>query len=226
MITLLFRTLLIYLLLIFSLRLMGKRQIGELEVSDFITTLLISEIASLPITDSSIPISHAVIPIVLLVFLEVASSFLTICFPRLKNLLTTRPATLVYDGKIRLGAMRRARISADELISELRQKEITDIQEVLYAILEPNGKITVIPKAAYRTPTAEQLGRVAKEEGIYHIVIDGGVYNAHSLCELGVDKAHVEEILRRHTLSHRDIYLMLMSDRGSIRIIEKKEKEA
>ena len=223
MLSIFIRTIVVYLLLTILLKLMGKRQIGELEVSDFVTTLLISEIASLPITDSSIPISHAVIPIVILVFFEVTSSVLIICFPRLKNLLTARPTTLVYDGKICRNAMRRARISVDELISELRQKEMTDLSEVLYAILEQNGKITVIPKAAYRVPTARQMGLAPKEEGIYHIVIDGGVLNTHSLEELGVKEERIDGILKQRALTRKEIYLMLMSDAGHFRIIRKEE---
>lgn len=224
MITLLFRTIFIYIILIFAVRLMGKRQIGELEISDFVTTLLISEIASLPITDSSIPISHAVIPIVILVFFEVTSSVLIMCFPKIKNLLTARPTTLLYDGRICQRAMRRARISVDELISELRQKNVTDLSEVLYAILEQNGKITVIPKAAFQSPTAKQMGLAPREEGIYHIVIDGGVLNRYSLARLGVKESRIDELLRQRALSRRDVYLMLMSDAGHVRIMKKGEE--
>ena len=225
MITILFRTILIYIFLIMAVRLMGKRQIGELEVSDFVTTLLISEIASLPITDSSIPISHAIIPMIVLVFFEVASSVIIICFPRLKNLLTARPTTLIYDGRICEKAMKSARISTDELISELRQKEVTDPSQVLYAILEQNGKISVIPKAAYQSPHAQQLGLTPKEEGIYHIIIDGGVINSYSLQQLNLSRIQIDTLLQDRALTHKDIYLMLMSDSGDIRII-KKEKSA
>ena len=204
---------------------MGKRQIGELEVSDFVTTLLISEIASLPITDSSIPISHAIIPMIVLVFFEVASSVVIICFPRLKNLLTARPTTLIYDGRICVKAMKSARISTDELISELRQKEVTDPSQVLYAILEQNGKITVIPKVAYQPPTIQQLGIQAQESGIYHIVIDGGVVNTHSLQQLNLSRTQIDTILQDRGLAQKEIYLMLMSDSGDTRIV-KKEKSA
>ena len=223
MITILFRTVLIYVLLILAVRLMGKRQIGELEISDLVTTFLISEIASLPITDNSIPLSHAVIPIIALVFFEVASSVLIVYFPRLKKILTARPATLVYDGKIRRRAMRQARISTDELISELRQKGVTDVSEVLYAILEQNGKISIISKAPYRTPTAQQLGRTAKENGIYHIIIDQGVWNTHSLQELGLRKADVEHRLRARSLESNDIFLMMINDAGDFKIMRRED---
>ena len=98
MVTVLIRTLIIYLSLILVMRLMGKRQIGELEISDLVTTFLISEIASLPITDIKIPLSHAIIPIIVLLTLEVVISMFLSKFPKLKFLFSTRPTTLIRDG--------------------------------------------------------------------------------------------------------------------------------
>ena len=225
MTALLFRTILIYILLILSMRLMGKRQIGELEISDLVTTLLISEIASLPITDSAIPLSHALVPIILLLSFEVISSALLATFPRIKNLITARPATLIRDGKLCKKAMREARLSADELISELRQKDISDLDEVRYAILEQNGKITVIPKARFRPPTAEQLQVSINDPGLYHIIIDKGVINHHNLQDLQLSHDALIKTLSQSNLSPKDVYLMMMNDEGEQRIICKKEKE-
>ena len=122
MLTVLFRTVIIYILLTIAMRLMGKRQIGELEISDLVTTFLISEIASLPITDTELPLSHAIIPIVTLLALEVFISMLLAKFPKIKNLLSARPTTLIKDGVICQKAMSSARLSFDELFSELRQQ--------------------------------------------------------------------------------------------------------
>ncbi|MBR2293134.1 MAG: DUF421 domain-containing protein [Clostridia bacterium] len=223
MTTLLIRTVLIYAILVFAMRMMGKRQIGELEISDLVTTLLISEIASLPITDNDIPLSHAVVPIVTLITFEVVSSALLAAFPRLKNILTTRPATLIRNGKLCGKEMKNARISADELISELRQKDIADPSEVAYAILEQNGKITVLPKAKNRPPSAEQLKIKVQETGLYHIVIDKGCINAHNLKELNLKKSELLGQLSKQGLRPRDIYLMMINDTGDTQIIKKSE---
>ena len=155
MVTVLFRTIFIYIMLIIAMRLMGKRQIGELEISDLITTFLISEIATLPITDPEIPFLHSIIPIIILLTLEVVISMLLAKVPILKSILSARPTTLIKDGAILQKAMRDARISFDELFSELRSQSIYDISEVKYAILEQNGKITVVQKARFRQPNAE-----------------------------------------------------------------------
>ena len=223
MTTILIRTVLIYFILLIAMRMMGKRQIGELEISDLITTLLISEIASLPITDEEITLSHAVIPIITLMTFEVVSSTLVANFPGIKNLITARPATLIRNGRLCAKEMRKARISADELISELRQKEITDLSEVRYAILEQNGKISVISRASARPPTAEQMDLTVEDQGLYHIVIDKGVINRHALKQLNLSH---EELLRRldeQRLALKDIYVMLTSDSGKTKIIKKEE---
>lgn len=223
MTTLLFRTVLIYLLLMIAMRLMGKRQIGQLDITDLITTLLISEIAALPITDNNIPITHAVIPIFTLLFFEVTSSLLISRFPRIKSLITPRPATLIREGKLCPRAMMKARISTDELIGELRQKDITDIEEVLYAILEQNGKITVIPKAKYRTPTLLQLDMEVKEPGLFRVVIDKGTLNRHSMEELNLSEDQLSRILKKEKLTVKDVYLMMMNDAGETEIMRKDE---
>ena len=223
MTTILIRTLLIYIILVISMRLMGKRQIGELEISDLVTTFLLSEIASLPITDNSIPISHAIIPIVTLITFEIASSALLAACPRIKNVISARPTTLVRNGKICGRAMKQARLSADELISELRQKDITDICEVRYAILEQNGKITVIPRAESRPPTAKQMKIKVTDSGIYHIVIDKGVLNKHNLQELNLTRDEIEKELKEKRLSVKDIYIMMKSDAGETVLLRKDE---
>ncbi len=221
MVTVLFRTVMIYLLLIIAMRLMGKRQIGELEVSDLVTTFLLSEIASLPISDSDLPISHAIIPIVVLLSLEVIISFLLSRFPRLKNILSARPSTLIRDGIIDQKAMYDARLSFDELFSELRQQGIDDIGELKYAILEQNGSITAVQKARYRQPNAEQLDIKTKETGLFHVVIEHGVKNSHGINDLKLSEDWLSHELSLRGLRTADIYLMLVNDAHEIKIIPK-----
>ena len=221
MTTILLRTTIIYLILMIAMRLMGKRQIGELEVSELVTTLLISEVASLPITDADIPVTHAIIPIIVLLFFEISTSLLTATFPRIKNILTARPSTLIRNGKLCERTMRSVRISADELIGELRQQGVTDPSEVLYAILEQNGKITVIQKAPYRVPNSKQLGVIPREDGICHIVIDKGVINKYGLHELGLTESDIKRRLNSMKLDASDIYLMMINDSGKIYTVKR-----
>ena len=221
MLTIFIRTCIIYVLLMCSMRLMGKRQIGELELSDLVTTLLISELASLPITDNFIPLSHAIIPIITLVTFEVLSSFLVVHFPTLKNFISSRPSVLINKGKPDRRAMLSARISADELISELRQQGVTNLSEVEYAILEQNGKITVVQKAPFKPPTAEQLNIKTTESGISHIVICEGTINKNGLKILSLSKSDIEKELKKHNTSIRDVYIMTIDDAQNVQIIKK-----
>ena len=196
MVTVLLRTVIIYLTLIAVMRLMGKRQIGELEISDLATTFLISEIASLPITDTELPLSHALIPIIALLTLEVIISVMLSRFPKIKPLFRTSPSTLIKDGVISQKAMRDARISFDELFSELRQQGVDDISHIKYAILEQNGNITVIQKARYLQPSAEQLHLKPKETGLFHIVIEEGIINKHGLINAGISEKRTVKTVR------------------------------
>lgn len=116
MTTLLIRTVLIYIFLIFTMQLMGKRQIGELEVTDLVTTLLLSEIAALPITNQEMPVSYAIVPMVILLTLEVLSSYILLRFPKLKMLLSAPPTVLIRHGQLNQKALRETRITIEELM--------------------------------------------------------------------------------------------------------------
>ena len=221
MATILIRTIIIYILLTAAVRFMGKRQIGELEITDLVTTLLISEIASLPLTDSSIPLSHAILPIIILVSFEICASALTVLFPKAKNLFTARPAPLIKNGVLCRDSMINSRISLDELISELRQNGYVDIDEILYAILEKNGKMTIVPKAKYELPDCEQLQVKTQEKGIFHMIVDNGTVNTHGLSEVGLTKGDLEDLLKKKGCNVKDIYLMMINDQGEERIIAK-----
>lgn len=223
MLTVLLRTVIIYALLLVAMRLMGKRQIGELEISDLVTTFLVSEIATLPISEPELPLSHAIVPIILLLSLEVIISFLLSRFPFLKRILTARPSTLVYKGQLCQKEMREARISFDELFCELRRQGVDDISRIEYAILEQNGSITVIQKAKFLPPSAEQLHLKAKDSGLFHIVIDHGYINRHGLSTLGISESKLCSKLQRKGLRISDVYLMMVNDAGEEKII-KKEK--
>ena len=224
MLTVFLRTAIIYFLLILAMRLMGKRQIGELEVSDLVTTLLISEIASLPITEPELPLSHAVIPLILLLSFEVIISFLVSRFPSLK-FLTARPSTLIRNGKISQSAMKNARISFDELFCELRNQGVYDLDEIEYAILEQNGRITVIQKARFRQPSAEDLGLAVKENGLFHIVIEHGRINRHGIELVGIRESDLRRELKKKKLEVSDVYLMTVNDAGKRTVIPKKEEK-
>jgi uncharacterized membrane protein YcaP (DUF421 family) len=200
---------------------MGKRQIGQLDISDLITTLLISEIASLPIENPDIPIVYSIIPIVTLLTFEVTSSSLLSKSQFMKNIFSTRPSFLVKDGKIDQKALAKNRISIDELISKLRQQSINDIAEIKYAILEQDGQVSIVPYAPYRQPNLSDMHIKVKENGIMHVIIANGSLNSHGLDVIKKDKNWVEKQIAKRGVEIKDVFLMTVNDAGEIQITKK-----
>lgn len=223
MVAIFFRTVVIYLLLIAAMRLMGKRQIGELEISELITTILLSEIASLPITSHEIPVMYAVIPIITLLSLEVIMSALLIKFPSVKNIISPRPNIIINKGKLDQKELKRIRMSTDELICELRRSGIADISEVYYAIIEENGKLSVLPKVSAKPPTLSQLGRTADETGLAHIIISDGKVNKNGLSTVGMSEDDLGSYLRISGEKKENIFLLLRDDAGKYTLIKKED---
>ncbi len=220
MLLLLIRTTIIYVFLLITMRLMGKRQLGELEISELVSTLLLSNIASLPITNPEIPMAFALVPILTISFFEITSSLLLTKIPQLKRVLSTRPSVIIRKGKIDRGELLKNRISVDELMSELRQSGTTSIQEVQYAIIEQNGKMTVIPKADYAPPTRNDLKIAVKDSGLCHIIISDGTVNRNGLLDTGKSQAWLDSILSERKLSVKNIFLMTLDDADNIQIIK------
>lgn len=224
MLVIFFRTIIIYLLLIITMRVMGKRQLGELELSELVTTLLLSEIAALPITDPNIPVMFSVIPIITLLSLEILLSALLIKCPSLKNLLSSRPNVIIEKGRLRQSELKKLRISNDELLCELRQSGITDLSEVYYAIVEENGKLTVVPRKSSQPPTASQLKTDTVESGISHIVISDGKVDSRGLETVGVSQDELELYLKNNGCRVCDVFLLLCDDSGKYTLILKDKK--
>jgi uncharacterized membrane protein YcaP (DUF421 family) len=221
MLTVLLRTLIVYLLLIGTMRLMGKRQLGELEISELVTTLLISEIASLPIENPNIPVVVVIIPLITILTLEVSLSVILLKCPRLKNLASTRPSILIRHGRIDQKEMRRIRISIDELISEIRQAGIASLSDVDYAILEQNGKISVIARRSAQPPSADDLGLDLPENGIIHILIEDGRCNRYNMELLQLHQSDIEKLLKERKTRRENVFLLGMDDAGELYWIEK-----
>lgn len=157
MFVILIRTTLLYMLIVFGLRIMGKRQLGELQPSEFVITILISNIATLPIEDTNVPLLGGVIPILTLVCFEVFISSLTLKSQAARKLISGSPRMLIRDGVIDQHELKNIRFSIDDLMEELRGNNIFDIRDVDFAIVETTGKVSVYQKFASRSVTPEML---------------------------------------------------------------------
>lgn len=225
MLTIFIRTVIIYILLLTIMRIMGKRQLGELDVGELVITILLSEIATTPITNPERPLLEAIIPIATLAALEILTSILILRSPVFKSVLSSKPAVLIVKGVIDYKMMKKVRISLEELTSQIRQNGVYDICEVDYAILEENGKMSVIPKNANRQPDKNDLCIKCEDNGVMHIVISDGCVNAHGLNIIGKDRAWLEGKLKTFSISVKDVFCMTVDDTGKIFIQDHNGKQ-
>jgi uncharacterized membrane protein YcaP (DUF421 family) len=170
------RTLLMYAFVFLVIRLMGKREIGQLSPFDFVVAIMIAELAALPLEDTSITFSHALIPIATLAAIEIIFSFLSLKSTWLRSAINGSPSIVVRNGQILDGNLRNLRYNVNDLLAHLRQKDIADISEVEYAILECSGQISVVKKSQLRPVTPQDLNIETSYEGIpVPLIIDGEV---------------------------------------------------
>ena len=217
------RVVIIYLVLSISMRLMGKRQLGELEVSELITTFMLSEIATAPITSPEKSMLQAVVAILVLLALELVASFILLKIPAIKNLVSPKPNMLIDRGVINQKELSKQRLTNEELLSSLRQQGYTDLSEIYYAIMEGNGKLTVVPRSSSRPATTSELGLTVAETGMQHILVSDGRLDKNGMKRLGWTKSDINNILSAQKCELSDIFLLTCDDAGN-KIIIKKEK--
>ncbi|MFQ6978147.1 MAG: DUF421 domain-containing protein [Oscillibacter sp.] len=191
------RTIVLYFLIMVGLRLLGKRQIGELEPIELVLTLLISDLAAVPMQDFGIPLLNGVIPIVTLLLLSMLLSWGSVRSIRLRRLICGSPTALILDGKVQQDAMRHNRFTLDELIEELRSQGVTDLTSVKYAVLETDGQLSVLLYPDEQPATPKQLGKPVKDDTFLpHIFINDGRVMGENLSLAGLDAAWLDKTVR------------------------------
>ncbi len=202
-----FRTVIIYLTLSFSMRIMGKREIGELEVSELVTSLLLSEICSIPIDNPDIPLLNAIIPVFFIVSLEIIVSAIKNKSALMKRTVDGRSAYIIYKGRFIEKTLRENRISIEEFFTAMRQGGVGNIDDIEYCILEPNGKISIIERTS--------------SVNYSHLLISDGEINESRLSSLGFDRNWLDKRLgKRHP---EEIFIFCYNDDGSSNIVLKEE---
>ena len=205
------RTIIIYVILNVMLKVMGKRQIGELEVNELVTTLLISEIGALPISDTNIPLLPALIPILFISSAEVIISIVKNKSAKIKKAVEGEPVYIIYKGSLIQKALGDNRISINELLTEMRTQGIADITDVRYAILESNGKISFLQSS--------DAPNIATP-----IVIDTEP-DLKSIRSLGYNPEWLYKQLDKRNVSISEVFLMTVNESGDINIIRKDKKK-
>lgn len=216
------RTVILYILIIAGVRLMGKRQVGELEPSELVVSLLIADLAAVPMQDFGIPLLTGVIPIFTLLALTMILSVLTMKSNRLRVLLCGKPSIVVRDGKPVQREMRRNRFTVDELLEELRMNGYTDLTQIKYAILETNGQLSVLPYAAQRPPTAQQMQMPTRDTGLPTVIISDGVLLQKNLAARGYEDKWLTRQLEKHHIATPDkVFLLTVDELGQVYLVPK-----
>ena len=223
MISVIIRTFIIYCLVVIFVRLMGKRQLGELQPAELVITLLISEIATNPVMDTSLPLSNSIVPLILLVSFEILSSFLGLKSVKFRYLSDGKPITIIRKGKLDQKNLKKLRFTINDVSSALRQKDIFNIEDVEYAIVETNGTLSVLLKPEKRNSTPKNYDKPEKDTGMpCAVVIDGKIIKAN-FEDCGITEKEVTSKIKSEKLNQKEILLMTVDASKNYYIITKRE---
>ena len=218
------RTMLLYLILILVIRLMGKRQIGQMEPSEFVVTMLVANLAAIPMQDGGIPLLSGLVPILTVLGVELVLSTLSLRSMRLRKLLCGKPVILIENGRILQDNLRRTSVTMDELSGHLRLKDVLDISAVQYAILETDGNLSVFPYPKERPASAKEAGIQAKPQYLPLTIIADGYLFRENLALSGKDEAWVQQTLAQHNATCASTWLLTVDKRGKIYFCPREEK--
>ncbi len=210
------RTGVLYLVLIFAIRLMGKRQIGQMEASEFVVTMLVANLASIPMQDGAIPLYSGLLPILTVLGMELVLSGLILGSQTLRTLLCGKPVILIDNGRVDRRNLRRTRVTLDELAGHLRQKDVLDIRTVQYAILETDGSLSVFLYPRFAPASAMDAGIKASPQSLPITLIQDGVLLKKNLVLAGKTGSWLDQALASHNARVADTLLLSVDSRGQV----------
>lgn len=216
------RAIILYVIVLIVMRLMGKREIGQLQPFELAISIMIADLASVPMTELGIPITNGIIPILGLLVMHTLISILCMKSINLRKIMSGQPSLLIYRGKIDEKALRKERITINELQERLRGENVFNLGDVEYAILETNGEVTVILKPEKRNLIPEDLNITPEYEGIpYDLVVDGKIME-ENLKQIGKDTIWLERQLKKFDATAQNTLVATIDGKGSI-FCQKKE---
>ena len=217
------RTAFLYLMLVLSVRMMGKRQIGQMEASEFVVTMLVANLASIPMQDAAIPLYAGFLPILVVLGMELTLSGLILRSVTVRRFFCGKPIILIDNGHILMENLRRTRVTLDELTGHLRQKDVLDIQTVQFAILETDGSLSVFPYPKDRPATAKEAGIRAETQYLPITIIEDGYVSRDNLKKAGKDPVWLEKTLRQHHAARQDTLLLMVAGGDHVIFLRKEQ---
>ena len=217
------RTVILYLILVAVIRLMGKRQIGQMEASEFVVTMLVANLAAIPMQDEAIPIFSGIVPILTVMGVEMLLSVLCMRSIRLRKFLCGKPVILIENGRLLQKNLQKTRVTIDELTELLREKDVLDLKTVQFAILETSGKVSVFPYPKDRPATAKDAGIQAKPQYLPVTIISDGVLLQQNLHISGKDVSWVQKVLKERHATLQETFLLTVDKADQIYWYPKEE---
>ena len=210
------RTVVLYLLLIAVVRLMGKRQIGQMEPSEFVVTMLVANLAAIPMQDGAIPLYSGFVPIVTVLGAELVLSALSMKSLRLRKILCGKPVILIENGRILQQNLKKTRVTLDELTGHLREKDVLDLRSVQYAILETNGNLSVFPYPGEKPASAKAAGVAVKKQYFPVTIISDGKLLRENLKVAQKDENWVRRVLDEKKATPEQTWLLTVDGNDKI----------
>lgn len=220
----LIRMVILYIVAIASVRIMGKRQIGELQPTELVITLLLSEIIAIPIQETNVPLFNTLIAVFLLVGFEIFASIFNMKSIKFRNLIQGHPLIVIDDGKIDQKLIKQLRFTVDDLLEALRQKDVFDISQVQYAIVETNGQMSVLLKPEYEPVVREDLKIKPQQTKLQCLVVADGQFISQDFNICKTNEKKLSQIIKKNKSRLDDIMLMTIDKNGNKNIIKKENK--
>lgn len=215
------RCIALYIAVIFAVRIMGKRQIGELQPSELVITIMLSELAALPLQDINMPLIWGIMPMFLLVALELIMSFITLKSMKMRRFCYGSPIMLIYGGKVNRDNLIKTRVSMEDIMEAMRGQGISAVEDVQTAVLETNGTLSIIPKPEAAPPTARDMKmKLTDNGGIPAIIImDGRCVEENMKCK-GISEAELTVILKNYGVSMKEVFMLTIDDSDKTYLIK------
>lgn len=222
--TIFIRVLILYLIVLVALRLMGKREVGQLQPYELVITMMIADLASVPMQDIGIPLFHGIVPILALLLSQIVLSYINIKSGWVRKIMTGEPTVLIQKGKIMEDRLKKQRYTLDGLMEELRVNGTFSLDEIEYAILETSGQISVIKKPEKENVTKEDMNVQTTYIGYPRPLIIDGSYIDKNLEIMGITQNDVDEYLKTQNTEYKDIFILTYDENKKF-FLQKKDDQ-
>ena len=225
MIIIFLRSLIVYVIIIFTVRIMGKRQIGQLQPSELVVTILISNIATMAIEDVTIPLFSGVIPILVFMSLEIISSEIAMRSKAYRNIVSGSPKIVIRNGKIIQKELKSLRFTVEDLLEELRLNDVFDLNEVLFALVETNGELSVYKKSAFQNATKADTNTDQKDKEPPILVVSNGDLLEQNIDVAGTSEKKIIKYLNQNQTNLKDVLIMTCQGKNNFSVIRMDSNE-